>query len=52
MLQPHFGTDGYFTEAEIEACEDESLVPYRRTVDHADKLTEDYEWVVAGYDVG
>jgi hypothetical protein len=52
MLQPHFGTDGYFTEAEIEACEDDSLVPYRRTVDHADKLTEEYDWVVAGYDVG
>ena len=52
MLQPHFGTDGYFTEAEIEACEDDSLVPYRRTVDHAEKLTEEYDWVVAGYDVG
>ena len=52
MLQPHFGTDGYFTEEEIQKCEDESLKVYRRTLDHVEDLTEDYEWVVAGYDVG
>ena len=52
MLQPHFGTEGYFTEEEIEKCEDSELKPYRRTINHVDDLTEDYEWVVAGYDVG
>jgi hypothetical protein len=54
MLMPHFGSDGYFNEEEIEACEDISLKIYRRTIDHTtdDKLTRDYEWIVAGYDVG